>query len=90
MIARMAKTPRRNRAEERKRRSDTGGVHAWLQVRVDPDVRELAEAGAAARNVTLARYVQSLVEADELAREYMRQKLAQQELEFGPREACAS
>jgi hypothetical protein len=90
MIARMAKTPRRNRAQERKRRPDTGGIHAWIQVRVDPDARKLAEAGAAARGVTLSRYVQSLVEADDLAHEYMRRELAQKELDLDLPEARAS
>ncbi|MGK5550640.1 hypothetical protein ACSNOI_03420 [Actinomadura kijaniata] len=73
----------------RKRREGTGGVHAWLQARVDPDVRKLAEAGAAARGVTLSRYVEQLVQADDLAHQYREQQLVQGELELGETEACA-
>jgi hypothetical protein len=37
-------------------------------------VRKLAEAGAEARNWTLSRYVESLVQADEVAREHLIRK----------------
>jgi hypothetical protein len=86
-MARMAKPPARKRPGPRKRRADTGGVHAWVQVRVDPDVRKLAEAGAAARNVTLARYIEQLVQADPLAREYLENQRAQGALDFHEAEA---
>lgn len=75
----MATTPRR-KADRRKRRPDNGGNHAILQARVDPTTKELANAGAEARNWTLSRYIQELVEADQLAREFLARKQDQGEL----------
>ncbi|WP_242911451.1 hypothetical protein [Actinomadura terrae] len=41
--------------------------HALLQGRVAPGIKERAERGAAARGVSLTRYLELLIEADELA-----------------------
>lgn len=54
----------------RNRRPSTGGNHALLQARVDPEVRELAHRGAAARGVSVARYIESLIREDKIAAEY--------------------
>jgi hypothetical protein len=52
----------------RARRDRTYG-QAWvfLQTRVSPEVRERAHRGAAARGVSMSRYMEMLIEADELA-----------------------
>ena len=41
--------------------------HALLQGRVEPEIKERAERGAAARGVSLTRYLEMLIEADQLA-----------------------
>ncbi len=51
----------------RRRRVSTGGLHVLLQGRVDPAIRERANRGAAIRGVSIARYLEILVEGDELA-----------------------
>ena len=51
----------------RTRRRNTGGLHALIQGRVDNEIKSLAGKGAAARGVSLARYIEILVAADELA-----------------------
>jgi hypothetical protein len=81
MIVRMASTPQRRR-ERRTRRANTGGIHAILQARVNLDVKQLADAGAAARGVTLSRYIQSLIEADEVAQAFLEQERRQGELDL--------
>jgi hypothetical protein len=55
----------------RRRRVSTGGVHALLQGRVDPAIKERADRGAAARGVSIARYLEILIEADQLADSYV-------------------
>jgi len=54
----------------RRRRASTGGLHVLLQGRVDPDIRERAHRGAAVRGVSIARYLEILIEGDELADTY--------------------
>ena len=49
----------------RRRRASTGGVHVLLQGRVDPAIKERADRGAAARGVSIARYLEILIEGDE-------------------------
>ncbi|MFI0453272.1 hypothetical protein [Actinomadura sp. 6N118] len=41
--------------------------HRLLQGRVQPGIKERAERGAAARGVSITRYLELLIEADELA-----------------------
>lgn len=41
--------------------------HALLQGRVEPEIKERAERGAAARGVSLTRYLEMLIEDDRLA-----------------------
>ncbi len=53
-----------------RRVSSEGGIHVLLQGRVDPDIRERAHRGAAVRGVSIARYLEILVEGDELADTY--------------------
>jgi hypothetical protein len=55
----------------RRRRASTGGVHVLLQGRVNPAVKEKADRGAAARGVSIARYLEILIEGDDLADEYV-------------------
>lgn len=81
MMARMATTPRK-KSERRRRRPDNGGVCSILQARVDPEIKALADAGAAARQVTLSVYMQELIKRDELAREYLALQEAQEELDL--------
>ena len=57
-------------AGRRRRVSSEGGVHVLLQGRVDPDIKERAHRGAAVRGVSIARYLEILVEGDELADTY--------------------
>jgi len=54
----------------RRRRASTGGVHVLLQGRVNPAIKERADRGAAARGVSIARYLEILIESDDLADEY--------------------
>jgi predicted HicB family RNase H-like nuclease len=61
----MATPIRSQQQRSKKRRANGPGVE--LKARVTPDVRELARLGAAARNVTLARYIEMLIEDDEVA-----------------------
>jgi hypothetical protein len=42
-----------------------------MQARVDPELRERAHRGAAARGVSLSRYMEMLIEQDELADSYV-------------------
>jgi len=53
-----------------RRVSSEGGIHVLLQGRVDPAIRERAHRGAAVRGVSIARYLEILVEGDELADTY--------------------
>ena len=55
----------------RRRRASTGGVHVLLQGRVDPAIKERADRGAAARGVSIARYLEILIEGDEVADAYV-------------------
>ena len=55
----------------RRRRASTGGVHVLLQGRVDPAIKERADRGAAARGVSIARYLEILIEGDEMADAYV-------------------
>ena len=55
----------------RRRRASTGGVHVLLQGRVDPAIKERADRGAAARGVSIARYLEILIEGDEMADSYV-------------------
>ena len=55
----------------RRRRASTGGVHVLLQGRVDPAIKERADRGAAARGVSIARYLEILIEGDEVADTYV-------------------
>ena len=54
----------------RRRRTSTGGVHVLLQGRGDPAIKERADRGAAARGVSIARYLEILIEGDEVADTY--------------------
>jgi hypothetical protein len=58
-------------AGRRRRTSSEGGIHVLLQGRVDPDIKERAHRGAAVRGVSIARYLEILVEGDELADTYV-------------------
>ena len=55
----------------KRRRASTGGVHVLLQGRVDPAIKERADRGAAARGVSIARYLEILIENDEVADTYV-------------------
>ena len=55
----------------RRRRASTGGVHVLLQGRVDPAIKERADRGAAARGVSIARYLEILIEGDDQADAYV-------------------
>jgi hypothetical protein len=55
----------------RRRRASTGGVHVLLQGRVDPAIKEKADRGAAARGVSIARYLEILIEGDAVADDYV-------------------
>jgi len=55
----------------RTRRRNTGGLHALIQGRVDNEIKSLADRGAAARGVSIPRYIEILVAADELAHAYV-------------------
>jgi hypothetical protein len=59
-------------AGRRRRTSSEGGIHVLLQGRVDPDIKERAHRGAAVRGVSIARYLEILVEGDELADTYVK------------------
>lgn len=58
----MAMTPGRTR------RRSTGGVNALIQARVDLEVKALADKCAAAAGLSIARYVETLIQADAVAR----------------------
>ena len=62
----------------RRRRVSTGGIHVLLQGRVDPVIKEKAHRGAAARGVSIARYLEILIEGDDLADEYVEPDPSQQ------------
>jgi hypothetical protein len=62
----------------RRRRASTGGVHVLLQGRVDPAIKERADRGAAARGVSIARYLEILIEGDEVADTYVEPDSCQQ------------
>lgn len=47
--------------------SNYGRTWVFLQARVDPELRERARRGAKARGVSMSRYMELLIEADELA-----------------------
>ena len=47
-----------------------GGLHVLLQGRVDPAIKARADRGAAVRGVSIARYLEILIEGDELADTY--------------------
>ena len=55
----------------RRRRASTGGVHVLLQGRVDPAIKERADRGAAARGVSIARYLEILIEGADQADAYV-------------------
>jgi hypothetical protein len=55
----------------RRRRASTGGVHVLLQGRVDPAIKAKADRGAAARGVSIARYLEILIEGDAVADDYV-------------------
>jgi hypothetical protein len=55
----------------RRRRASTGGVHVLLQGRVDPAIKEKADRGAAVRGVSIARYLEILIEGDDVADDYV-------------------
>jgi hypothetical protein len=55
----------------RRRRASTGGLNVLLQGRVNPEIKEKADRGAAARGVSIARYLEILIEGDALADEYV-------------------
>ncbi|MER6816455.1 hypothetical protein ABT299_44940 [Spirillospora sp. NPDC000708] len=59
--------------QRRKKRRRANGPGVELKARVTPEIRELATHGAAARNVTLARYIEMLIEEDEIALHRQRQ-----------------
>lgn len=61
----------------RERRSPSG-AHELLQGRVRPEVKERARRGAAVRGISLALYLEQLVEADELADTYVAPEPAEQ------------
>lgn len=71
MISRMATPIGAQQRRQKKRRANGPGVE--LKARTSPETRELASHGAAARNVTLARYIEMLIEEDEIARHHQRQ-----------------
>jgi hypothetical protein len=48
-----------------------GTTWVLMQARVDPEVRERAHRGAAVRGVSVSRYMQMLIEQDELADSYV-------------------
>ncbi|MFF0526580.1 hypothetical protein ACFYTC_48510 [Actinomadura nitritigenes] len=64
MVAPIGSAPRKPR------RKRSAGPSVPLKARVTPDHKELAERGAKARGVTLARYVELLIEGDEIARNF--------------------
>ena len=49
-----------------------------LQGRVDPAIKERADRGAAARGVSIARYLEILIEGDEMADTYVEPDSCQQ------------
>jgi hypothetical protein len=55
----------------RRRRASTGGVHVLLQGRVAPALQERANQDTAPRGVSIARYLEILIEGDEVADTYV-------------------
>jgi hypothetical protein len=55
----------------RRRRASTGGLNVLLQGRVNPEIKEKADRGAAARGVSIARYLEILIEGDAVADNYV-------------------
>lgn len=56
-------------APTRRHQKRAPGPSIPIKVRVTPEHRALAEAGATARGVTLARYFELLIEQDEISRQ---------------------
>jgi hypothetical protein len=54
----------------------------FLQTRVSPEVRERAHRGAAARGVSVSKYMEMLIEADELADTFDRGDCEQLDLDL--------
>ena len=48
-------------------RRERGGPWVWMQARVSPSLKDRARRGAAARGVTLSRYMELLIEDDAVA-----------------------
>ena len=67
----------------RRRRANTGGLHVLLQGRVDPAIKERADRGAAVRGVSIARYLEMLIEGDELADTYAAPGEGGEQLDLG-------
>lgn len=59
-------------------RHRAAGPSTPLKARVTPEHKALAEAGATARGVSLARYVEILIEQDEIARRALEAEQAEQ------------
>jgi hypothetical protein len=55
-------------SQPRTKRRRANGPGVELKARVTPEVRQFATRGAEARGVTLARYIEMLIEEDEVAR----------------------
>lgn len=80
MISRMADPiPHTRRPANGSRR--TPGPWVTLRTRVSPVHRRLVELGADARGLSLARYVEYLIEQDEVAQELKAEEDAAQEYE---------
>lgn len=73
MVAPMQRTRRRPTGTRR-----TNGASETFRVRLSPEHRRLAELGADARGVTLARYTEILIEGDEIARAALEKEKAEQ------------
>lgn len=70
MISGMATGVRSRRGAPRSAPSNYGRTWVFLQARVDPELRERARRGAAARGVSMSRYMELLIEADEAPDNY--------------------
>jgi len=70
-------------AGRRRRTSSEGGIHVLLQGRVDPAIKERAHRGAAVRGVSIARYLEILIEGDELADTYAAPGEGGEQLDLG-------
>ena len=54
-----------------RRRRERGSAWVFLQSRISPETKELARRGAAARGISMNRYIELLIEEDDLARSYV-------------------